>query len=74
MTMCTCSPESHLYPGLHQKKSGQQVKGGDSAPLSTLVGTHLEYCMQLSSPQYMDLLEQVQRRATKMMRDGIPLL
>jgi len=28
--MCICSPK---YPGLHQKKCGQQVKGGDSAPL-----------------------------------------
>ncbi|KAK4815346.1 LOW QUALITY PROTEIN: hypothetical protein QYF61_000178 [Mycteria americana] len=31
--MCTCSPESQLYPSLHKKKWGQQVKGGDSAPL-----------------------------------------
>ena len=27
------SPESQLYPGLHPKKCGQQVKGGDPAPL-----------------------------------------
>jgi len=31
--MCARSPESQLYPGLHQEKHGQQVKGGDSAPL-----------------------------------------
>jgi len=31
--MCTRSPEGQLYPGLHQKKCGQQVEGGDSAPL-----------------------------------------
>jgi len=27
------SPEGQLYPGLHQKHRGQQVEGGDSAPL-----------------------------------------
>ena len=31
--MCACSMESQLYPGLHQEKHGQQVEGGDSAPL-----------------------------------------
>lgn len=30
--MCTCSPESWPHPGLHQKKSGQQAKGGDVCP------------------------------------------
>jgi len=27
------SPEDQPYPGLHQKQHGQQVEGGDSAPL-----------------------------------------
>ena len=31
--MCTSSPESQLYPGLHKKQHGQQVEGGDSPPL-----------------------------------------
>jgi len=31
--MCAHIPEGQLYPGLHQKQLGQQVEGGDSAPL-----------------------------------------
>jgi len=31
--MCAYSPEGQLYPGRHQKQRGQQVRGGDSAPL-----------------------------------------
>ena len=33
LAKCACSPEDQKYPGLHQKKCGQQVKGEDSAPL-----------------------------------------
>jgi len=31
--MCAHSPEGQPYPGLHQERRGQQVEGGDSAPL-----------------------------------------
>ncbi|GAB0180003.1 hypothetical protein GRJ2_000465600 [Grus japonensis] len=30
LEMCICSPDSQSYPGMHQKKRDQQVKGGDS--------------------------------------------
>ena len=31
--MCACSLESQSSPRLYKKKSGQQVNGGNSAPL-----------------------------------------
>lgn len=33
LEMCDISTESQLCPGLHQKKCGQQVEGGVSAPV-----------------------------------------
>lgn len=74
MTMCSHSPEGKLYSGLHQKKYSQ-VEGGNS-DLSALLRSHLEYCVHLLSLQLrkdMGLLEQIQRRATKIIR-GLEVL
>jgi len=30
---CACSPEGQPYPGLHPQQRGQQIEGGDCAPL-----------------------------------------
>jgi len=60
--MCTCSPESQPYPGLHQEKRGQQVEEGDSAPLLHSHETPPGVLVQLWNPQHkkdMDVLEQV---------------
>ncbi|KAJ7399569.1 hypothetical protein BTVI_114013 [Pitangus sulphuratus] len=59
------SPESQT--GLNPKQCGQQVEGGDSARLLCSG----ELCIQLWGPQYrkdIELLKQVQSRATNMIR------
>jgi len=69
--MCAHSPEGELSPGLHQEKRGQQVQGGDSAPLPRSAEIPPESCVQLWSPQHrteLELLERVQGRATKMIQ------
>mgnify|MGYP001852808969 CR=1 FL=1 len=54
---------------IYQKRDGQQGKRDDCALYSAL--TQLEYCVQVRDPQLMkdvELLEGVQRRATKMIQ------
>ena len=75
---CVYSPENQLYPGLHQKKHGQQVEGGDRAPL---------LCADKASPGvlYPDVESSVQKKQRSVgvhpeeghksdLRDGTPPL
>jgi len=69
--MCACSPEGQLHPGLHQAKRGQQGEGGGSAPLLRSPETPPGVLRPALGPQHkkdMDVLEQVQKRVTKMIR------
>ena len=67
--MCPCGSEGKCYPGLHQKKGDQQGQGGDCSPLlcsceapAALLRPSVEPPVQKDR----ELLERVQRRATKM--------
>lgn len=58
--------------GLHQKQHGHQTEGGDSLLLLCYCGTPPGGYIQLWDPQHknnMELLKQVHRRATKLIRD-----
>jgi len=69
--MCPHGPESQPDPALHQKKRGQRAREVILPLCSALVRPHLQYCVQMQSPKNgrdMDLLERIQRSATKMIQ------
>lgn len=68
MSQTHCSPENQPYPGLHQKQCGQQGKGGDCPPCSALMRLHCTRLWGSQQRKYMEPLEQVQRRATKIIK------
>lgn len=58
-------PESRLHHGLHQKRHDQQVKGGDFSPLFCSCETTWSTVTSSVAPS---IIEQVQRRTTKIIR------
>ena len=69
--MCTAAYKANCTLGCIKRNVTSRAMGGDSAPLSALVRSHLEYCVQFWGLQHkkdMKLLEQVQRRATNLIR------
>lgn len=61
--VCTCSSESQLYPGLHQRRGDQYCEGGDCPSLPSL-----DSIWSTVSRSDVEPLERVQRRATKITR------
>ena len=74
--MCSYSQKANHIPGCIQNCVARSLRKVILTLCSALVRSHLEYCVQMWSPQYrrdMDLLEYIQRRATKMIQ-GMELL
>jgi len=68
MELCFYVLRSYLC---HQKRGGQKGQGVIVPLYSALVRPHVEYCVQVWSPQFKkdrELLESVQRRTTEMIR------
>ena len=69
--MCACSPEDHHILGCIKRSMTSRSRKVILSPYSALLRSHLEYCVQFWSTPHkkdMELLEQVQKRATKMIR------
>jgi len=74
--MCTHSPESQPYPGLHAQQRGQQVEGGDSAPLlhsGDIPPGVLRPALEPSAQDRPGPVRGGQEEATKMIRGLEPL-
>lgn len=70
--VCSCSKSGQWPSWMHQLKNCQQVKGGNPSPLLSTAETHLECCIQVLRFQHkkdMNILESVQPRNTKMIKD-----
>ena len=70
-----CAPSAQKVnhtPGCIKRSVASRVREVILSICSALVRPHLEYCVQMWSPQYrrnMEALECIQRRATKMIQE-----